>query len=65
MGKGKRILFRYNSGPQNLNSKKVILYYHDNHFDVVKNPGLFLYGRKVSFCRKCTRKVNDGNNRVL
>ena len=31
-------------------SRKLVLYHHDNHFDIVQNLGLFLYGRKVNFC---------------
>ena len=43
---------------------KLILYHHDNHFDLVENLGLFLYGRKVNFCQKCLIKVSDCNNHI-
>ena len=42
----------------------VMLFHNDNHFDVVQNPGLFLFGRKANFCSRCFEKVNDANNHV-
>ena len=45
-------------------SKVLILFYNDNHFDVVQNVGLFLYGGKVNFCEKCLKKVSDANNHI-
>ena len=49
---------------QSEESKVLILFYNDNHFDVVQNVGLFLYGKKVNFCEKCLRKINDANNHI-
>lgn len=51
----------YNSCKQNgeivkLNEKKIFIFYNNNHFDIVQNVGLFLYGRKTSFSCKCMKK---------
>ena len=42
----------------------VILFHHNNHFDVVQNLGLFLYGRKTNFCSRCLEKVRDAANHL-
>ena len=47
-----------------IKKKKLVLYHHDNHFDIVQNLGLFLYGRKVNFCEKCLIRVADCNNHI-
>ena len=43
---------------------KINLYHNDNHFDLIENLGLFLYGRKVDFCDKCSSKIRDYNNHI-
>ena len=42
----------------------VILFHHNNHFDVVQNLGLFLHGRKTNFCSRCLEKVRDAANHL-
>ena len=53
----------YDSG-MDYETRKLVLYHDGNHFDVVQNAGVFLYGRKVNFCVKCLIKVKDANNHV-
>ena len=49
---------------RNLDFERIVLYHHDNHFDLVENLGLFLYERKVDFCKRCSGKMHDYNNHI-
>ena len=47
-----------------LSDKKLVLLHKNNHFDIITNFGLFLYGRKVAYCVKCMMSIQDQLNHV-
>ena len=44
--------------------KNIVLYHNNDHFDLIDNLGLFLYGRKVHFCQCCNTRIRDPNNHL-
>lgn len=47
-----------------LSENKLFLLHKKDHFDVIQNLSMFLYGRKTNFCCKCMMRVKDVNDHI-